>query len=166
MRQMMVALAGVVVMGAMSQAVIAQTAPAPDVNLRTRDEMTTQAKGMLAEAKKSPTGLVTVTLEKYPGHYTMLTVRSKDGGAEVHANYSDFLVAEDGEATVMTGGTVVDGKELSPGETRGTKVEGGTPHVMHRGDVIHILPNVPHQTMVAQGKTFTYYVIKVEAPKE
>ena len=163
----MIALVGVVaVVGAMSQAVIAQTTPAADVNLRTTAEMTAQAKTMLAEAKKSPTGLVAVTLEKYPGHYTMLTVRSKDGGAEVHANYSDFFVAEDGEATVMTGGTVVDGKELSAGETRGTKLEGGTPHVLHKGDILHILPNVPHQTMVANGKTFTYYVIKVAASKE
>jgi quercetin dioxygenase-like cupin family protein len=44
-------------------------------------------------------------------------------------------------------------------------IEGGERHVMRKGDVVHISPDVPHQTLVASGKTFTYYVIKVEAPK-
>ncbi len=121
---------------------------------------------MLAEAQKSPGGISTVTLEKYPGHFTMLTVRTRSGGAEMHANWSDIFVVLDGDATEMTGGTIVDRKDGSDGETRGTKVDGGTPTPMHKGDVIHILPNVPHQILLAPGKTFTYFVVKVETPKQ
>jgi uncharacterized RmlC-like cupin family protein len=73
---------------------------------------------------------------------------------------------EDGEATVLTGGTVVDPKEASPGEMRGSGLEGATPHVIRKGDVMHISPGVPHQTVVAAGKTFTYYVIKVAEPQK
>jgi hypothetical protein len=29
------------------------------------------------------------------------------------------------------------------------------------GDVVHIAAGVPHQTLVAPGKQFTYFIIKV-----
>ncbi len=142
-----------------------ETGSAKAIDRRSADQIATQAKAMLADAQKSPSGIASVTLEKYPGHFTMLTVRTKSGGAEMHAGWSDIFVVLDGEATEYTGGTIVDAKENSPGETRGSKVEGGTPTPMRKGDVIHISPNTPHQTVLEPGKTFTYYVIKVQAPK-
>lgn len=138
---------------------------ANNVDYRSADQIAAQAKTLLADAQKSPAGLTSVTLEKYPGHMTMLTVRTKSGGAELHRRNNDIFVALDGEADVVTGGTIVDRKDSSPDEVRGTRVEGGTSHVMHKGDVLHISPNVPHQTVVPAGKTFTYYVVKVEEPK-
>jgi len=169
MREMMVWLVGMMLtVGAMAQSGAVQTgsAQAKAMDDRTAAALSAQAKTMLEEAKKTESGNVAVTLEKYPAHFTMLSVRVKSGGAEVHADYNDIFIALDGEATVITGGTVVDPKEVSPGETRGTKVEGGMPTVMHKGDVMHISPGVPHQTMVAAGKTFSYYVVKIAAPKE
>jgi mannose-6-phosphate isomerase-like protein (cupin superfamily) len=135
------------------------------ITRRSDQQIMTQAKALLVEARKSPTGIASVTLEKYPGHYTMLTVRTKSGGAEMHATDNDIFFVLDGEASEVTGGTMVDPKEISPGETRGTKVEGGTPTPMRKGDVIHIVPNTPHQTVLAPGKTFTYYIVKVAVPK-
>ncbi len=168
MRRVMACLAGMMMtMGAMAQsgAVQTSTVRTKGVDDRTADALATQAKTLMEEARKTESGNVAVTLEKYPAHSTMLSVRVKSGGAEVHADYNDIFIALDGEATVITGGTVVDPKEVSPGETRGAKVEGGVPTVMHKGDVMHISPGVPHQTMVAAGKTFTYYVVKIAAPK-
>jgi len=134
------------------------------VDVRPAAAIEAQAKTMLAEAQKSPAGIASVTLEKYPGHLTMLTVRTKAGGAEMHAAFNDVFIVEDGEANVLTGGTIINPKETSPGETRGSSVEGGTPHILRKGDIMHISPNVPHQTVVAAGKTFTYYVIKIATP--
>ena len=94
----------------------------------------------------------------------MLTARTKPGGAELHKDFSDFFIVLDGEATVITGGTVENAKETSPGEIRGTRVGGGTAQPMRKGDVVHIAPGVPHQTVVPAGKYFLYYVIKVQAP--
>lgn len=135
------------------------------IDRRSGEQIAAQVGSMTAEAKESAAGLASVTLEKYPGHFTMLTVRTKSGGAELHAGWNDIFVVLDGEATEMTGGSIVDAKESSPGEMRGARLEGGTPTPMRKGDVIHIAPNTPHQTVLAPGKTFTYYVIKVEAPK-
>ena len=46
--------------------------------------------------------------------------------------------------------------------TRGTRIEGGTPHVMHPGDIVHIAAGTPHQTVVDPGKTFVYFVVKIQ----
>ena len=118
----------------------------------------------LAKAKDSPSGSAGATLAKYPGHYTMITARTKSGGAEVHAHYSDFLIVVDGEGTELTGGTVVEPKEGPDGETRGLRLEGATSHPLHKGDIIHITAGTPHQAIEAPGQTLTLFVIKVEKP--
>lgn len=145
-------------------AVSAQAAGGVDV--RTAGQIRKQAAELLEQARKRPDGVGTVTLEKYSNHLTMLTVRVKPGGAEMHANTSDFFVVVEGEATVVTGGTIANSKLVGPGETRGSKVVGGQSRVVHAGDVVHISPNIPHQTLVAPGKIFTYYVIKVTEPEK
>lgn len=134
------------------------------IDVRTSSQIEQQAHEFLEEARKRPDGIVSKTLERYPGHFTMLTARTRSGGAELHKNFSDFFIVLDGEATEVTGGTVENAKETSPGEIRGARVVGGTEHPMRKGDVVHIAPGTPHQTVVADGKYFLYYVIKVQAP--
>lgn len=146
----------------------AQAAPPPistnPIDVRTAAQIDRQAHEFLEQARNKPDGSVSTTLERYPGHLTMLTARTKSGGAELHQHFNDFFVVLDGEATEVTGGTIEDAREVSPGEIRGKRVVGGTEHPMHKGDVIHISPGTPHQTVVPEGKYFLYYVIKVEAP--
>jgi mannose-6-phosphate isomerase-like protein (cupin superfamily) len=130
----------------------------------TAAELTTQSAALLRQAQSSANGLASVTLQKYPGHLTMLTARTKAGGAEQHNHWTDIFIVLDGEARVVVGGTIEDAKQTSPGEIRGTRVVGGTEHIMRKGDVVHISPGLPHQTIVAPGRSFTYYVIKVAEP--
>ncbi|MFT4114689.1 cupin domain-containing protein [Silvibacterium sp.] len=146
---------------------LAIQAPAPASPVAPFDEFTSeqwkaQAAGLLSQAKASPTGTASVTLKKYPGHFTMLTVRTRSGGAEQHDHAADIFFVLDGEATEITGGTIEGASMAKPGETRGSGITGGTEHRMQTGDIIHIAPGTPHQTLVAPGKTFTYYVIKVD----
>jgi mannose-6-phosphate isomerase-like protein (cupin superfamily) len=129
---------------------------------RTAAQIQQEADVLTTEAKKSPVGLANVTFEKYRNSLTMLGVRTSTGGGELHQHVSDYFIVIDGEAREMVGGTMEGGKETAPGEIRGTRVVGGAEHVMHKGDVIHIAAGIPHQTIVAPGKTFTYFVIKVQ----
>ena len=135
------------------------------VDRQSEAELADRAKGMLEEAAKSSSGMAMLNLERYPGHYTMLTVRTQSGGAEQHAEWNDIFVVLEGEATEMVGGHMVDAKEMGGGETRGLRVDGAKPTPMHKGDVIHVAAGVPHQTVLSPGKTFVYYVIKVAVPK-
>lgn len=113
------------------------------------------------QATHSPEGIATKNLETYSNHFTMLSVRIKNGGAEVHRDYSDFFFVVGGEATLVTGGTVLNAKAIGNGETRGSAVSGGKRQELRTGDVVHIPPDTPHQLLVAPGKSFTYFVIKV-----
>lgn len=107
-------------------------------------------------------GSASETLDKYPHHYTMLAFRSRNGGGELHQNFADLFYILDGHATVVTGGEVVDPKTTAPGEIRGASVKGGVQQELKSGDVVHIPACTPHQMLVADGDSVTYFVIKVQ----
>jgi len=88
------------------------------------------------------------------------TIRDKDGQAEVHAGWEDHMFIFAGEASLVLGGTVENGKTTGPGETRGDGIKGGKSFPMHPGDYFYVPINTPHQMQVAAGKTFKYAVVK------
>jgi len=135
---------------------IAQSAT---VDHYSRAELLDQAK--LLEPGASTTGSAGNKLGQYPNHFTMLTLRKKSGGAEIHQDYADIFVVVSGQATLISGGTVVAPKLVSPGETQGTSVQGGTSTPLREGDVVHIPAGLPHQLLLAADGEFVYFVVKV-----
>lgn len=127
------------------------------------DQLAQRGKALLQQARNG-SGSAGITLARYNGHYTMLTARTASGGAELHGHFADFLFVVDGAGTEMTGGTIVDRKDGPNGEVKGKTLEGATPHVLHKGDVIHIPAGTPHQAIEAPGQSITIYVVKVEEP--
>lgn len=103
-------------------------------------------------------------LGKFGNHSTLIAHREGDGEAELHDVQADFFVVQTGNATLVLGGEVVDGKTTAPGEIRGPSIKGGQRHSLAAGDVVHIPAKVPHQLLVAPGKEFTYFVIKIDTP--
>jgi mannose-6-phosphate isomerase-like protein (cupin superfamily) len=128
------------------------------------DALAVKGEELLAKARAG-SGSSAITLSNYQGHYTMLTARTKSGGGELHGHYADFLFVLAGEGTELTGGTMLNPKDLPDGEVRGTSLEGATPHALHKGDVIHIPAGTPHQAIEAPGQTITIYVVKVREPE-
>lgn len=86
--------------------------------------------------------------------------REKAGMAEVHALDTDIIYVLDGEADFVTGGRVVEGKEVGPHEVRGSGIEGGEARRLRRGDVITVASGTPHWFREVRGP-FLYYVVKV-----
>ena len=127
------------------------------------ESLAQKGASLLPEAVKKG-GNTSENLENYPGSITSLSARTASGGGELHQRWQDNFFVVSGEATEITGGHVVDPKETTPGEIRGTRVDGGESHVLRKGDVLHIAANTPHQMVLAPGATFVYYVIKVEEP--
>ena len=68
----------------------------------------------------------------------------------------------EGTATVVTGGKMLDTREVGAGELRARALEGGEPHKLSEGDVLAIPNGVPHQ-FVDVSDPFLYFVVKVEA---
>ena len=85
--------------------------------------------------------------------------RDKPGQSEVHTTDTDIFVVIDGQATIVLGGRMLDPKETSPGEIRGSGIEGGTDYLLEPGVVLTVPRNTPH--WVRQTRPgFRYYVIK------
>jgi mannose-6-phosphate isomerase-like protein (cupin superfamily) len=127
----------------------------------TQSQLIEKAQALNAKAQ-GPDGAASVKLNEYANHFTMISLRHKNGGAEIHEQYADFFFVVQGQAILLTGGAVQNGKTVSPGEIRGAAVLGGTKTNLSQGDVVHIPASVPHQLLVPDGGTFVYFVIKVK----
>lgn len=88
--------------------------------------------------------------------------REGPGEVEYHERVTDVMHVLKGTATVVTGGSMVDPREVGPGELRASGVEGGATHEIAEGDVLAIPGGVPHQ-FVEVSDPFLYFVVKVEA---
>jgi len=101
------------------------------------------------------------TIEDYGSYKIQLSVRTSSGGAEVHAHWDDVMVVEEGSATLITGGTVVDGKTNAEGETHGSKIENGNSRTIGPGDVVTVRAGTPHQLILGPGTVYGAMVVKV-----
>ena len=137
---------------------VAQLPVAPAASVLTPEQLAALA----AKLDPGATGAASAKLAEYPNHYTMIAMRAKNGRAELHENFADVFVILSGHATLVTGGKVIGGKTVGPGEILGDTLEGGTPQALEKGDVVHIPAGVSHQIQLAEGGTLTYFVIKVK----
>ena len=86
--------------------------------------------------------------------------RDKPGLAEIHALDTDIIYVMEGTATIVTGGTALDAKEIAPNEIRGSRIEGGVTRQLSKGQVIIVPNNTAHWFKEVNGE-FLYYTIKV-----
>jgi mannose-6-phosphate isomerase-like protein (cupin superfamily) len=126
-------------------------------------DVNSQLADLVIAAKAS--GTSGVTLGDYKSHAIKLSVRTSSGGAEVHAHYDDIFVVTKGRATLITGGTVVNPKTDSDGETKGSGIQNGKSQTIVQGDIVHIPAGTPHQLTIASDDIFGTIAVKVkEAP--
>jgi glc operon protein GlcG len=88
--------------------------------------------------------------------------REGPGEVEYHERVVDVMHVVSGRATVVTGGSMVDPREVAPGELRAAAVEGGRQRELSEGDVLAIPSGVPHQ-FTDVSDPFLYFVVKVPA---
>jgi glc operon protein GlcG len=86
--------------------------------------------------------------------------RDSAGLAEVHAKDTDIIYVLDGTATVVTGGSVIDGKPTAADEVRGKAIANGERRKLAKGDVMIVPNGTPHWFQEVRAP-FTYYVVKV-----
>jgi glc operon protein GlcG len=94
--------------------------------------------------------------DKYMVHASR---RDRSGMAEVHLKDADIIYVQEGAATLVTGGTVVDPKNVASDEIRGAQISGGETRQISKGDVIIVPAGTPHWFKEVPGP-MTYYVVK------
>jgi mannose-6-phosphate isomerase-like protein (cupin superfamily) len=114
------------------------------------------------DAAKSVAGIYSQPIGRYGSHTMTLSTRIKTGEAEQHRDWSDIFVVISGEASLVSGGHLMNARTISPGEMRGSGITGGTTQNVEPGSIVHIGAMVPHQLILTPGNPFTYFVVKVK----
>jgi len=96
------------------------------------------------------------------GGLRVLAQRRGTGDVEVHMKTNHVFIVVEGEATFITGGTLVESKQTAPNEIRAKSVQGGQTHHLTKGDVITIPANTPHWFKEIPTQTIAYYAVKIE----
>jgi len=89
--------------------------------------------------------------------------RAGPGQVEIHEKETDIFYITDGEATFVTGGTMVGGRQTAPNQLRGPDLKGGETRHLEKGDVIVIPAGVPHWFKEVPV-SLNYLTIKVIKP--
>jgi mannose-6-phosphate isomerase-like protein (cupin superfamily) len=117
--------------------------------------------GKALNQKAGATHLATQSLASTGNHSFLMIARTATGDAEFHGTQADIMVVQAGEATLLYGGEVVDGKTTAPNEIRGPSIKGGLEKKLAPGDIVHIPAKTPHQVRVDAGKEIAYFTVKV-----
>ncbi|HEY1307184.1 MAG TPA: cupin domain-containing protein [Vicinamibacterales bacterium] len=92
----------------------------------------------------------------------VLAQRRGAGEVEVHEKTNHVFIIVEGEATFVTGGTLVDARDTAPGQRRAPSVKGGEVHHLSKGDVITIPAKTPHWFKEVPTQTIAYYAVNTE----
>jgi mannose-6-phosphate isomerase-like protein (cupin superfamily) len=93
----------------------------------------------------------------------VLANRREAGPVEYHDRTNHVFIMVEGEATFITGGTMVDAKRTAPDQMRAASIEGGETHHLTKGDVITIPAKTPHWFKDVPTKTVAYYAVNIES---
>ncbi len=93
----------------------------------------------------------------------VLANRRGAGQVEYHEHTNHIFIMVEGEATFITGGTMVGAKRTSPDQMVATSIEGGETHHLTKGDVITIPAKTPHWWKEVSGRTVAYYAVNIES---
>jgi mannose-6-phosphate isomerase-like protein (cupin superfamily) len=92
----------------------------------------------------------------------LLAQRRGAGEVEVHEKTNHVFIIVEGEATFVTGGTLVDARQTAPDQRRAPSVQGGEVHHLTKGDVITIPARTPHWFKEVPTTTIAYYAVNIE----
>jgi mannose-6-phosphate isomerase-like protein (cupin superfamily) len=103
------------------------------------------------------------TLITAPDLTVLMMHRAGPGEVEIHDKETDTFYVLDGEATLVTGGKMIDGRISAPNQKRGKNLTGGESRHLTKGDVIVIPAGIPHWFKEVPH-SIDYYVVKVLKP--
>src|SRR5579871_1093189 len=93
----------------------------------------------------------------------VLANRRGAGQVEYHEHTNHIFIMVEGEATFITGGTMVGAKRTSPDQMVATSIEGGQTFHLTAGDVITIPAKTPHWWKEVSGRAVAYYAVNIES---
>ena len=100
-----------------------------------------------------------------PTDSVLIAHRDGNSEAEIHEKEADFILLQEGEGTILVGGTLLESRVERPTELRGKPGAGGKMYPMKAGDMLYVPAGTVHQFLVAPGKSFTAIIVKITPVK-
>jgi mannose-6-phosphate isomerase-like protein (cupin superfamily) len=94
--------------------------------------------------------------------FNILVSRKVADEPEIHEHTNHVFIIVEGEATFVTGGTLVNAKQESPVLTTGTSIDGGEVHHLSKGDVITVPAKTPHWFKDVPSGTIAFYAVNID----
>ena len=143
----------------LAQTLHAQSAPSTVTFLS--DAELRRAIQTAPEEQAGQPGLYFVSLSPATEHPVIGIRRTSPTKSEVHAEFTDVWYVIAGAGTLVTGGTMVEGVDTTPGEIRGNAIKGGNSRRIEKGDFAVIPAGTPHWISSVEGTEILYVVVKV-----
>jgi len=137
------------------------TAPA-GFKIWTPDSLAQTGKELAAKAAKDPHHNASEQIGDFPNDAFLYAHREADGQAELHETQADVFFVESGTATLIVGGSMVNGETVLPHEIRAASIQGGIRQKLSKGDIVRIPAKTAHQLLLEGSHDFTYFVVKVK----
>ena len=131
-------------------------------NFWSATSMNQVAQGLTQQAASDPHHFAVKQLADFTNESVLLVRREAEGQAEWHETQVDVVFVQSGSATLLVGGTLVNGETVAPHEKRNGTIQGGIRQKIAAGDLIRIPAKTPHQFFLDGAKEFTYIVLKVK----
>ncbi len=93
----------------------------------------------------------------------VLAQRREAGPAEYHDRTNHVFIMEEGEATLVVGGTAVGARRTAADQMRAPSIDGGTTYHLSKGDVITIPAKTWHWFKQVPSKTVAYYAVNIDS---
>jgi mannose-6-phosphate isomerase-like protein (cupin superfamily) len=142
--------------------VTAQESGPPGFELWTPASLKQLTSSLSTEAGGDPRHFAVRQLSDYSNESFLLVHREADGQVEWHETQIDVFFVQSGSATLLIGGTLLNGETVGPHEKRNGTIQGGVRRKIFAGDVIRIPARVPHQVLLDGAHDFDYVVVKVK----
>ena len=140
---------------------LAQSAPSA-VFMSDKDIMSLVDKAKADRKGDAPTTAEPI-LQLAP-YRAQLEYRPIGGPAALHEKDAELMVVLQGTGDIVTGGKLVNEKRVNANNLTGSSIEGGTSHLVVKGDMILIPANSPHQVTPSGGAPIVLMTMHVPDP--
>ena len=154
-------------MSLVAQSIVAQSNPFPSLASPPMAQDRSQVLVISAERVQSiyrvadvEPGLAWIKLFNSDTDGAFAERRTTPREAELHTKAIDMWYVLSGKASLLTGGSLVDPKEVVAGEFLGRAISGGDEREISAGDVVRIPAGVAHWVRKIDGKEFVYLNFK------
>src|ERR1700675_64993 len=101
------------------------------------------AKALASETATDPHHFAVKLLSDFPNEAFMLVHWEADGQVELHEAQVDVIFVQSGSATLIVGGTLLNGETVAPHEKRNGTIQGGARQKLAAGAIARIPPRPP-----------------------